>query len=80
MDVESISISTNTMTVNGHSTYSRGEYFGRELAVDNAAALVWHSVSVAAPGETTVSGNIFVARTPESFGHDADENMTNDGR
>jgi hypothetical protein len=52
---------------------------GRELAVDNAAALVWHLVSVAALGERTVSGNIFVARTPESFGHDADENMANDG-
>jgi len=48
--------------------------------VDNTSAAKWTNMSVAAPGETTVSGNVFVPKTREVFGHDADGNLTNDGR
>jgi RHS repeat-associated protein len=37
-------------------------------------------VTVTAPGQTTVAGSVFVAKNPETFGYDADGNMTNDGR
>ncbi|MGA4645766.1 hypothetical protein ACPDIX_15000, partial [Limisphaera sp. 4302-co] len=41
---------------------------------------VWQSVSVTTNGVTGSSGNVFVPRTPESFGYDAGGNMANDGR
>jgi hypothetical protein len=34
----------------------------------NSSTPVWQGVSVAATGETTVTGNIFVPQTPESYG------------
>jgi RHS repeat-associated protein len=37
-------------------------------------------INVTAPGQTTVSGHQFLAKTPETFGYDADGNLTNDGR
>jgi len=41
---------------------------------------VWQSVSLATKGVTGISTNVFVPQTLESFDHDADGNMTNDGR
>jgi RHS repeat-associated protein len=35
---------------------------------------------VAATGQASVTGNVFVAKSPELFNYDADGNLTNDGR
>ena len=75
-----LSFATNTVTVGGQTAYRKGEYFRKELSVDNSSAPVWQSVTVAATGQTSVSGNEFVPKTPEIFSYDADGNLTNDGR
>jgi RHS repeat-associated protein len=80
VDVMGISYSTNTVTVNGNTAYRKGEYFRYQLVVGNASAALWTNVTVAATGQTSITGNVFVAQSPESYGYDADGNMTNDGR
>jgi len=66
--------------VNGQMASRKGEYFRRELSVNNAGGPVWLGVTVTSPGEPTVTGNLFVPRTPEVFTHDPDGNLTSDGR
>ena len=68
------------MYVNGQMASRKGEYFRRELSVNNAGGPVWLGVTVTSPGEPTVTGNLFVPRTPEVFTHDLDGNLTADGR
>jgi RHS repeat-associated protein len=80
VDVMGIAFATNVVTVNGQGVYRKGEYFRKELSVNNAAAPVWQQVDVAAPNETTVTRHEFVPKTPETFAYDADGNLTNDGR
>src|SRR5207237_4219949 len=79
VDIMGLELATNSVTVNGQTPYRRGEYFRAELPVDNSSTALWTNITVAAPNETTVSGNVFVAKTPEAFGYDLDGNMTNDG-
>jgi|GEM_PF-3004914 len=73
-------LATNPVYVNGQMASRKGEYFWRELSVNNATAPVWQQVTVTATGETPVTGNVFVPRTPELFSYDLDGNMTTDGR
>jgi RHS repeat-associated protein len=80
VDVMGLALATNAVTVNSQSAYRKGEYFRKELSVGNSNAAVWQSISVAAVGETTQTGNAFVPKTPEAFSYDADGNLTNDGR
>jgi len=80
VDVMGMALATNSVTVNGQSVYRKGEYFRKELSVNNASSPVWQQVDVAAPNETTVTRHEFVAKTPETFTHDADGNLTQDGR
>ncbi len=68
------------MTVNSQTAYRKGEYFRKELAVGNASASLWTNIIVAATGQTSVTGNVFVAKTPEAFTYDSDGNLTSDGR
>jgi RHS repeat-associated protein len=75
-----ISYATNTVTVNGNAGYRKGEYFRYQLAVNNGSSALWTNITVAATNQTSVTGNVFVAQSPEAFGYDADGNMTNDGR
>ncbi|MCW5553566.1 MAG: hypothetical protein KIS67_15580 [Verrucomicrobiae bacterium] len=79
VEVLGLALATNTVTVNGQSAYRKGEYFRKEWSVNNSSAPVWTNLSVAAPGETTVAGNVLVARTPQTFTHDFDGNLINDG-
>jgi RHS repeat-associated protein len=58
----------------------KGGYLRRELSLKNAGGPVWLGVTVTSPGEPTVTGNLFVPRTPEVFTHDPDGNLTSDGR
>jgi len=69
-------------------TVRHGDYFAGELMPSNATGAVWLVVTNLAVRQngtkvdiaTTNIGNTFVAQTPEGFGHDADGNLTNDGR
>ena len=79
-DIKGLALATNSVTVNSQTPYRRGEYFRKELSVANGSASVWQSITVAAPTETSVTGNIYVPKTPEVFTHDADGNLTQDGR
>jgi YD repeat-containing protein len=79
VDVMGLSLVTNSVTVNGQSPYRKGEYFRDQVGVTNGSSAVWQSVTVAA-GSNSVSGNAYVARTPENYTYDADGNVLSDGR
>lgn len=82
--------SNATVTVNNESTYRKGEYFRKELTVNNSSAAIWQGITNIAVlnyagtnGEdivTTKTGNVLVPKTPETFTYDADGNMTSDGK
>ena len=80
VDVMGVSIATNVVTVNGQTAYRKGEYFRKEVSVANNNGPVWQSITVAATGQSSVTGNEFVPRTPEVFGYDLDGNLTSDGQ
>jgi YD repeat-containing protein len=79
-DVVGVALATKPVYGNGQMASRKGEYFRRELSVNNAGGPVWLGVTVTSPGEPTVTGNLFVPRTPEVFTHDLDGNLTSDGR
>jgi RHS repeat-associated protein len=79
-DVMGLTLAANTVSVNGTNAYQRYEYFREQLGTNNSAAPQWMGINVTAPGQTTVSGHEFIAKTPEVFAYDADGNLTNDGR
>lgn len=80
VDIMGIGLATNTVTVNTQPTYRKGEYFRKELNVDNTAGAVWASITNASPGQTTITGNKYLPKTAEVFYYDKDGNLTNDGR
>jgi YD repeat-containing protein len=80
VDIMGLSFATNTVSVNSQTAYRKGEYFRKELPVANTNSPLWTNITVAAAGQTSVSGNEFVPQTPEQFAYDADGNLTNDGR
>jgi hypothetical protein len=80
VDVLGIALATNAVTVNGQSTYRKGEYFRKELFVSNGSTAAWQSVTNAAPNEATITGCVFVPKSQETFWYDLDGNLTNDGR
>jgi len=80
VDILGIALATKPVYVNGQLAYRKGEYFRKELSVNNASGPVWQRVTVTATGETPVTGNVFVPKTPEAFTYDLDGNMTSDGR
>ena len=80
VDILGIALATKPVYVNGQLAYRKGEYFRKELSVNNASGPVWQQVTATASGEPTVTGNLFVPRTPERFSYDLDGNMTSDGR
>ena len=78
VDVMGASLIANTVTVNGTNAYRKGEYFRQQLQVNNTDTALWTNITVAS-GQS-VTGNVFVAQSPEQFSYDADGNLTNDGR
>jgi RHS repeat-associated protein len=80
VDLMGLGLATNTVTVNGQTAYRKGEYFRQQLTVNNASAPVWQSVTNSETGQTSVTGAVFVPKTPENFYYDQDGNLTNDGR
>ncbi|NLH71562.1 MAG: RHS repeat-associated core domain-containing protein [Verrucomicrobia bacterium] len=82
VDILGIANPTAGVTVNGNTAqYRRGEYFHHALNVPNSTAQ-YPTVTVASQygGGQTESGKVFVPPATESFTHDADGNLTQDGR
>jgi RHS repeat-associated protein len=82
VDILGIANPTTNVTVNGTAAYRKGEYFDYALATPNASS-AWYSnviVSIAYPPGQSVTGALFVAKSPEQFYYDSDGNLTNDGR
>jgi len=83
VDIIGIANATASVTLNSQSTYRRGEYYRKELSVNNAAAPQWQGVTNQAVEATTtnkVIGNVYVPKTPEAFVYDDDGNLLSDGR
>lgn len=88
--VDVIGAATNaaTVTVNNHSTSRRGEYFRANVPVTNTAAPVYVSLTnlavlpsgTNADIATNITGNLYIAKTPEVFLHDPDGNLVQDGQ
>jgi len=76
-------LSDASVSVNGAAAARQGQYFHKEVAADNSGTAAWQSTQVEASREGTtdsVSGHVFVPRTPEGFTYDLDGNVTSDGR
>jgi RHS repeat-associated protein len=79
VDIMGVSIATNTVTVNGTNAYRKGEYFRKELPTDNSSAALWTNIIVTATGQSSVTGNVLLAKSLEAFTYDGDGNLTSDG-
>jgi RHS repeat-associated protein len=82
---------TVTLWTNGHLaalTSRKGEYYRGEIPANDTAGPPWLAITnfavlnngTNADIVTNLSGNYFLAQTPEQFGYDQDGNLTNDGR
>jgi RHS repeat-associated protein len=80
LDIMGLGFATNAVTVNGQTASRKVEYFREQLSVANGSAPVWQPITNSETGQTTVTGNLFVAKSPEVFAYDGDGNLTNDGR
>src|SRR6266511_4568916 len=90
VDILGIANAGGTVTVNSQSVYRRNEYFHKALTIDNSAAPVWQSVTNSATGASSVTGNVYLPKTPENYddpatpsvneGYDLDGNQRRDGR
>ena len=76
-DIIGAAIATAAVTVNGNTAWRHGEYFQKEVTAPNTAAPQYPQITVAS-GQTNVTGNILVSKTPQTFKYDADGNLTND--
>ncbi len=84
VDVLGSATNTATVTVNNQATYRRNDYFRTELTANNASSSLWFGVTnVAVLNNGTnadivasTTGFVFVAQSPEIFGHDLDGNLT----
>jgi len=90
IDVIGSAETNTTVTVNDLATTRHGKYWHKGLGVTNDSSAVYQSVNVVGvynpPGTndpdivTSVTGHVFVAKTPEQFVYDNDGNLTSDGR
>jgi len=90
VDIVGTAKSDATITVNNQAVARKGDYFYNELTVDNSSGPVYQSVDVVGVknnvgpnGEDAVTENtgfVFLPQSPELPVHDADGNLTSDGR
>jgi hypothetical protein len=71
VDVKGVSIATNLVTVNGQTAYRKWEYFRKELTNDNSSTALWTNIIVTGTGQTSVTGNLLVAKSPQTFIYDS---------
>ena len=67
-DIIGIANAVATATVNGQTTYRRGEYYQKALPIDNSVTNVYQSVTnnaVLSGSTNSTIGNVFLPRTPE---------------
>jgi RHS repeat-associated protein len=79
----SVSVTSPNALNNAAASYRKGEYFRKQLSYSSAGghSALWEEVTVSATGQNpNTSGHLFVPATPEGFTHDADGNLTSDGR
>jgi YD repeat-containing protein len=70
------------VAVNGSAAERQDDYFRREVAVTNSSAALaqWlNTVATNSTGTSVVARLSYVPQTPETFTHDADGNLTQDG-
>jgi len=83
-EVLGIASAAALVSVNGDTNvHRRGEYFRKDLAVNNGSAAQYPLLTVVATNagsSTTTTGAVFLAQTPEAFKYDADGNLLSDGR
>ena len=86
VDVIGAAPANKTVRVGGTSAgvTRHGEYFRKEIAESNTGSAQYPAVTVdITDGVATspeIDGNIFIPKTPEDYVHDADGNLTQDGR
>ncbi|HSE16369.1 MAG TPA: DUF6402 family protein [Pyrinomonadaceae bacterium] len=90
LDVLGTANAAATVTVNDQATYRRGDYFYKELTVDNVSAPAYPQVKAVGvrsgaggAGEdavTQTTGHIYVPKNIEVYTYDDDGNLTSDGR
>jgi RHS repeat-associated protein len=90
LDVLGTANAAATVTVNDQATYRRGDYFYKELVVDNNAGPAFPQVKtvgmksgVGGGGEdavTEINGHMYLPRNVETYTYDSDGNLTSDGR
>lgn len=90
LDISGTANAAATVTVNDQATYRRGDYFYKELAVDNSVAPAYPQVKaigvrtgVGGAGEdavTQIDGHIYLPKNAEVYTYDADGNLASDGR
>jgi RHS repeat-associated protein len=80
-DITGIAHPSSSVSVNAQSVYRRGEYYHKELALDNASAPVWQSVTNQAiySSQTNIAlGSLLLPKTPQTFWYDSDGNTSSD--
>ena len=90
IDIRGRATAAARVTVNREPAQRLDEYFYKALSIDNSSAPQYPGVSIlavrnnAGPGgediQSETTGNLFLAKTPEVFTHDAEGNLTSDGR
>jgi RHS repeat-associated protein len=90
LDVSGAADTGSTVTVNNQATARKGDYFFKELALDNTSASLYPQINVVgaknnfgAGGEDAITqkgGRAFLATASETFAHDDDGNLISDGR
>lgn len=86
VDVRGEALTDAVVTVDSLPTTRTGKDFYREILFDNTQAAVSDTVLIEAtlPGEppesVQVTRSVFLSQTPETFVHDADGNLVQDGR
>jgi RHS repeat-associated protein len=90
LDITGTATAAAAVSVNDQGTVRKGDYFYKELAIDNSASPVYAQVNVVgarnnfgAGGEDAVTqkgGRVFIPQAAEAFNYDLDGNLISDGR
>ena len=81
-DVTGRAHASATVTVNGQAVSRAGEYYRRELALNNTLGPIYQPVTnqaTLAGATDTSTGTILLPGTPQQFWHDLDGNLLSDG-
>lgn len=77
-DIVGAATASSNVTVNGSSTYRKGEYFWSQVNAANGSGPLYQTNTVTVTGGSTVVGNTLVPPATQTFQYDLDGNLTND--